>query len=990
MVNGSTAVGGISEANVSGLIPTKAYHWRARVIDSSGAQSKWISFGNNSDGDPPSKKAQADFVIEGDLSLPRNLNVVAATPPAKAANLTWGAPPVGAVDHYNIYRFEEEITGSNFGQASRISNNTKVASYVDKNVYPGDTYYYQVTAVDSSGNESNLSIFAKNTKAYIQNKAGEGEPDDNPHKGAGYTTYGSNCRNCHAVHRAKGPKKIFRKIGEELCFTCHDGTGSSFNIMVTFKDKAAHDKFWEAPDDTGIKCTKCHHPHGATNYQGKDSGERMTKRVEEGLCLGCHDKPISVNNWNIAEQFGRKSSHSVTSTTTKDGLKGAKVECSSCHNPHVAEKGKPYSEEGASLNDTIGRLIDPTNTFKKWDGTLVEFCLKCHQDSNKPEKKATASEFVPYTIEFPDVTQLLSPFFPGWDKTAYRQSAHGQKIDGVERLQCNKCHMPHGSPNQRLNALNISDGQVFWPGPLENKTKTSGLIDAGYAMYNNSPNTYTYNNGSDLYADRLVFGSSNTRLYLRFQVAIPKGSVINSAVIKDMIPISSNTDSYTTGIRLIDKDSISAPGSGAVSWPLTGLIDWELTPWTAGTSVSTSDIKDLVQSYIDRDGYKEGNYIGIRFDGSNTAPSLRIIKFSQNIKLDVNYDEAALKIANTSADEGAYDFRASEETLCFQCHRPNNNRGAPDIYSAFDQNYGHYKIREQDKHKDTEDASGVKDANRHSECFDCHDPHKAQPSNRQLGNNKASGPNKGVKGIGVINGFPGTEPLYYPVDEITYEYELCFKCHSSYSSGYTGGDKAAEFNPNNASYHPILGMGKNLGIKDSAFKLGTPWNPTSGDDPDYGLTGNVGDPNSKVDPNYANGARVTCTDCHGNSDPNGAKGPHGSENNHILKKPVPQLCFDCHDEGSYYSGYGSSRFRQHANWTNGNHGGVGVGPNCLKCHGKIHGSKDQPHLLERGNGGQGMLKIQHREDGWTCAPHHSNTFSFMKKSFAYPHFKPSE
>ena len=759
--------------------------------------------------------------------------------------------------------------------------------------------------------------------------------------------------------------------------------------MVTFKDKAAHDKFWESPEDTGIKCTKCHHPHGATNYQGKDSGERMTKRVEEQLCLKCHDKPISVNNWNIAEQFGRKSSHSVESTTTKDGLKGAKVECSSCHNPHVAERGKPYSEDGASLNDTIGRLIDPTNTFKKWDGTLVEFCLKCHQDSNKPEKKATASEFVPYTIEFPDVAQLLSPFFPGWDKTAYRQSAHGQKINGVERLQCNKCHMPHGSPNQRLNALNISDGQVFWPGALENKTKASNLVDAGYAMYNDSPNTYTYNNGTDQYNDRILFGAENTRLYLRFQVTIPKGSVIKSVVIKDMIPISSNTDSYTTGIRLIDKDSISAPVSGAVSWPLTGLVDWELTPWTAGTSVSTSDIKDLVQSYIDREGYKEGNYIGLRFDGSNTAPGLRIIEFSQNIKLDVNYDEPALKIANTSADEGVYDFRASEETLCFQCHRPNNDKGAPDIYSAFDQNYGHYKIREQDKHKDTEDASSIKGANRHSECFDCHDPHKAQPSDRQLGNNKASGPNKGVKGIGVINGFPGTAPLYYPVDEITYEYELCFKCHSSYSSGYTGGDKAAEFNPNNASYHPVLGMGKNLGIKDSAFKLGTPWNPTKGDDPDYGLTGNVGDPDSKVDPNYANGARVTCTDCHGNSDPNGAKGPHGSENSKILKKSVPELCFDCHDVGSYYSGYGSSRFRQHATWTNGRHNG-GVGPNCLKCHGKIHGSKNQPHLLERGNGGQGMLKIDHREDGWTCAPHHSDTFSFMKKTFAYPHFKPSE
>ena len=982
LVIGSSAAGGISEATVAGLIPAKAYHWRARVVDSSGAQSKWISYGNNSDGDPPAKRAQADFIVEGDLSLPRNLNVVAAVPPEKAANLTWSAPPVGSVDHYNIYRLEDEITDSNFNQASRISNNTKVASYVDKNVYPGDTYYYQVTAVDSNGNEGALSMFAKNTKAYIQNKAGEDEPDDNPHKGSEYSTSGAYCKNCHTIHEAKGDKKVFRKVGEELCFTCHDGTGSSFNIMVTFKDKAAHDKFWDAPDDTGIKCTKCHHPHGATNYQGKDSGERMTKKVEEKLCLDCHDKPISVNNWNIAEQFGRKSSHAVESTTTKDGLKGAKVECSSCHNPHVAEKGKAYGEEGVSLNDITGRLIDPTNTFKKWDGSLTEFCLKCHQGWNKPEKKATASEFVPYTIEFPDVAQILSPFFPGWDKTDYRQAAHGQK-----EYQCNQCHQPHGSENDRLNAFNISGGLKTYdlPKPGEETIATYELAAAQDDYSGGSGLGYT----ESISANK--FGISKNwysyRTFLRFKINLPKDAIIIKAYVENLQMSDGWFDlaSRNFYVNIIDQDNVG-PFSGqkaTYDLPVTNSISWPIDPNPVPTR--TPDIYTLVQSFIDRVGYNEDNYFGIRLHGgsdkydimsltnyeSGGRPRLKVIYYPTIQERPVQSNEDAL----------AYDLGVKEEQLCFQCHRPGNDQGAPDIYTPFyNRNYTHNKLWDTGKHKDTEDSSNLSDANRHSECQDCHDPHKAKPEKHVLGSNLASGPITGVKGIGVINGAAGSQPLLYPVNQITYEYELCFKCHSNYVTGGSGSNRAKEFNPNNAAYHPIEGLGKNLGIKDQAFVLGTPWNPTAGDDPDYGLTGNVGDPNSKVDPNYANGARVTCTDCHGNSEP-GAKGPHGSNVPKILKKSVPNLCFQCHSKAVYWDGTSSgSRFPKHPG--RGKHNKV----SCTTCH-SVHGSATKPHMIE----GSGVVTWSHNEtgDNSNCtASCHDSSWGGMKYNHSYPHFKP--
>lgn len=975
LVGGALAAGGVSQATIDSLVPAKAYHWRARLVDGAGAESDWSSFGNNLDGQSPDIKAQADFSVDSNLDQPRNLDVQVPPPPEKVANLIWTAPPSGSVNHYNIYRYNQEITALNQAQAEIIADNVTSTSYSDITVYPGDTYYYQVTAVDNSNAESGLSIFVKNSKAYIQNKADAGGSDVSPHRGSGYTTLGSFCRNCHNVHNAKAPKKLFRKVGEEVCFTCHDGTGSSFNIMVTFKDKAAHDKQWTSPEDTGVKCTNCHHPHGATNYLGKDSGERMTKRVEEKLCLGCHDKPISVSNWNIKEMFERKSRHAITGETG-DGLKGAKVECSSCHNPHVAERGVGFTD--------VRRLVDPTNTFKQWQGSLRDFCLKCHQSTdNTPKKKATASEFVPYTIEFPDVSTILSPYFPGWDKSAFRDSGHYQK-----GLQCNKCHMPHGSPNQRLNALYVGDGQLFqWPKP-DNITEVYPL------------SSLTGQSGQDVSIGNFGrdYGGSYSRVVLRFKIAIPNGSTIKSAVIKDIVPwpspLGDNSQLltiFTAGIRLMDGEVTNPEASTTPE-----LINWPLGPWFVGSTYSTTDITTLIQDYINRPELEVGNmYVGIRFDeGDATNGENRVFTSAQ---LEVNYNAPTKTVPNPIADEGAYDFRAREETLCFQCHRPDNPLGAPDILTPFTIAGGssHFRIWEEGKHKDTENNTDLSAPNRHSECFDCHDPHKVKPGKHQLAtNNLASGPINGMKGVGVINGPAGTDPILYPLDKITYEYELCFKCHSKSVSGGLGSERPTEFNPNNASFHPIQGVGKNLGIKDEAFKEGTPWNPNpdvwredgvkvSGDDPDYGLTGNVEDPNSVPDPNYANGTRVTCTDCHGNSDPAGAQGPHGSANQRILKKPVPEVCFQCHNQKTYTEeGAKGSRFWAHP---------VPNSPHvtflCTNCH-TIHGSGSKPHLLA----GTSLPTVNHDENEITyCNPAchgGSGAWGGMNYRHRYRHISP--
>lgn len=67
-----------------------------------------------------------------------------------------------------------------------------------------------------------------------------------------------------------------------------------------------------------------------------------------------------------------------------------------------------------------------------------------------------------------------------------------------------------------------------------------------------------------------------------------------------------------------------------------------------------------------------------------------------------------------------------------------------------------------------------------------------------------------------------------------------------------------------------------------------------------------------------------CLDCHN---------PHGSENDHLLKQPQPQLCNSCH---------GGHMTRHHGNlWDD-----VWSEYACQTCHSDLHGSYDNAQLLD--------------------------------------------
>lgn len=204
----------------------------------------------------------------------------------------------------------------------------------------------------------------------------------------------------------------------------------------------------------------------------------------------------------------------------------------------------------------------------------------------------------------------------------------------------------------------------------------------------------------------------------------------------------------------------------------------------------------------------------------------------------------------------------------------------------------------------------VVSATRHSVCIGCHDPHLVEKQN----------PYRGLKGRRVGNF----------VTDITQEYELCYRCHSE-SANLPGNssNKHEEFRTTNPSFHPVEGEGKNTFV----ISLKSPYVAQKQKPKDVSL--------------------VSCNDCHGNDDPNGARGPHGSNYPGLLSlnyqmddersesEQAYALCYKCHARASILS---NESFPYHALHIQGQLGGQG-GVSCFTCH-DSHGSSQYPHLIK--------------------------------------------
>lgn len=238
----------------------------------------------------------------------------------------------------------------------------------------------------------------------------------------------------------------------------------------------------------------------------------------------------------------------------------------------------------------------------------------------------------------------------------------------------------------------------------------------------------------------------------------------------------------------------------------------------------------------------------------------------------------------------------SRQEICFSCHGMSGN--ALDIYSELLKVSNHRILETAMYHKDDEELSGLNNTTpRHASCYDCHNMHKSEKDNKL----------KGVRGSDGKNSM---------LNLASREYEVCYKCHSDRGSGTIGVyDVSRDFASTNPSYHPVEKFGKNMYVP--SLKKG-----------------------------YHSSSVIDCSDCHGNNDQSGPKGPHGSVYSPILKYYYSrtygieseysyQLCYSCHDRNSIITDESFKAHKLHIVYNQ---------VSCAICH-DAHGSISNPSLV---------------------------------------------
>jgi predicted CXXCH cytochrome family protein len=258
-------------------------------------------------------------------------------------------------------------------------------------------------------------------------------------------------------------------------------------------------------------------------------------------------------------------------------------------------------------------------------------------------------------------------------------------------------------------------------------------------------------------------------------------------------------------------------------------------------------------------------------------------------------------------------LQANEEDTCLSCH--NGHVAADNLDVEFTKLSRHDIAATTGVHDPTEDPVNGR---RHVECTDCHNAHAAHAADATPP--KASGALAGVAGITAAGA---------AVNPVLQEYELCFRCHAdsrqkgpaTVSRLQPETNTRLEFSTANASFHPVVGAGRNPDVPS----LLSPWRTSS---------------------------VIYCTDCHNNNQGPGAggkgpNGPHGSAFAPILERRLEfadfraesaasyALCYKCHGRESVLANQSFSLHNLHV---------VEAQTACTTCH-DSHGVPDASHLI---------------------------------------------
>ncbi len=667
------------------------------------------------------------------------------------------------------------------------------------------------------------------------------------------------------------------------------GNASGYSSIATATTSSTGLNPHASRSTLNVSCSVCHSIFGANNQK---------PRVDL-LCYTCHDgtgsnyNPKSefmpIDSTNAQDPGSTLTSYHKIHLPTSTSSRYNDVYCTRCHNNHG------YVTPGPNYG--VRLLKNPYTGVT----TTEQFCYGCHSSTGDSRAYAFGG-------------QISTTFSVG----AHKSGPAADPTGSGNNIMCLNCHGPHASNNDNLV------GRTTYT--VNGSTKP--ISTASYAT------TYA---GSKVCLSAGCHDSSRVspnrgwNVYNQFMVSATQHSVITSTAGSSIGcsnchgPHTVKTASGSTVSDPSNTINLASYGTGPQkaafcktchdgSPPSFAMSSATIVPQTItfpAQTITTNNGGWNKVNYASGVGHYDKQYGCDRCHSPHGSDNPRLVTQPED----------------TSTTNG----------ICLQCHNSGKVDGAPDLKTPLTRTYRHPTLYTSTKHYDTETLQNLPLSQRHAECADCHDPHQAQAGTHSGGSGNLGNVLRGISGVAVTNGTAWATPTYTALQSITEEYQLCVKCHTSYSWGsnppttpsgsFKMTDVGKEFNVNNGSYHwvendktassgvtPRTNDGRNM-----TFKSGTPWTRTS---------------------------KMNCSDCHASDQSADAKGPHGSNQPFIVSgtwsATTYGLCTQCHDSYTYTSpmAVGSPSKTGFSNSSENLHAlHVGQkGRDCSECHSTVpHG-----------------------------------------------------